>query len=319
MKNQKGVALVLVLWVLSLLMIMAGSFALTMRRETTVAAVIKNNAEAKAVAESGIAIAEKMLLNSDINKAWKADGSIYEILANHAKIRIRLEAETGKIDLNKADPVLLQKLMVNAPVDEEFQSKLVGAILDWRDADDLVNLNGAEKAEYQDAGLSYEPRNKPFESVEELQLVLGMDKTVFSWLEPLVTVNSGQPQVDLQLATKEVLKTISGMDAEMIEAFVLARIDNARNNLPPPPLPLASGLQRTASGKNNIVTIISEAFLAGDSKARLHVVVEKPEGNDASSFQVLKWQHATPNNKSLFSDVMSELLVKQYAEPELNN
>ena len=319
MKNQNGVALVLVLWVLSLLMIMAGSFALTMRRETTVAAVIKNNAEAKAVAESGVAIAEKMLLNPDINKVWRTDGSVYEILANRAKIRIRLEAETGKIDINKADPLLLKKLMLNAPIEEEFQSKLVGAILDWRDADDLVNLNGAEKAEYQDAGLPYEPKNKPFESVEELQLILGMDKTLFSWLEPLVTVNSGQPQVNLQLATKEVLQTISGLDAEMIAAYILARVDSARNNLPAPPLPLASGLQSAGSGKNNILTIISEAYLAGDSKASLHVVVKKPEGNDASSYQVLKWQLASANNKSLFSDAMSELLVKQYAEPELNN
>jgi len=33
----------------------------------------------------------------------------------------------------------------------------------------------------------------------------------------------------------------------------------------------------------------------------------------------LKWQHVTGNNNSLFTDAMSELLVKQYAEPELNH
>jgi len=318
-KSQNGVALVLVLWVLSLLMIMAGSFALSMRRETTITAIIKNNAEAKAIAESGIAIAEMMLLNQDLTKAWRADGSVYEILANNAKIRIRLEAETGKIDLNKSDQVLLQKLMINAPIDEELQSKLVGAIIDWRDPDDLVSINGAEKAEYQDEGLSYEPKNKPFESVEELQLVLGMDKTIFSWIEPLVTVYSGQPQVNLQVATKEVLQTISGLDQEMIDAYVLARTESARNNLPLPAMPLAPGLKSASSGKINIVTVISEAFLAGDSKASLNVVIKKPEGKDASPFQVMKWQQAKINNKSLFSDVMSELLVKQYAEPELNN
>ena len=55
-KQHKAFALVLVLWVLSLLTIMAGSFALTMRRESTIVAGIKDNAGAAAVAEAGIAV-----------------------------------------------------------------------------------------------------------------------------------------------------------------------------------------------------------------------------------------------------------------------
>ena len=77
--------------------------------------------------------------------------------------------------------------MTHAPVEEEQQTKLVNAILDWRDKDDLVHIEGAEKKEYKDAGLSYQPRNKPFQSIEELQLVLGMNESVFKWIEPLVT------------------------------------------------------------------------------------------------------------------------------------
>jgi len=89
-------ALVLVLWVLSLLTIMAGSFALSMRRESAIVAGIKNNAQAMAKAESGIAMAEMMLLNPDPNKGWRADGSIYEINSAGARIRVRLLSETVK-------------------------------------------------------------------------------------------------------------------------------------------------------------------------------------------------------------------------------
>lgn len=145
MIRQKGLALVLVLWVLSILTIMAGSFALGMRRETSIIEGIKNNARAMAVAESGIAMAEMMLLNPDQKKRWRADGIIYEIYSADAKIRVRLLSEAGKIDINKADQTLLQQLMIYAPLDEEQQTKLVNAILDWRDKDDLVHLNGAEK------------------------------------------------------------------------------------------------------------------------------------------------------------------------------
>ncbi|MFZ9611396.1 MAG: type II secretion system protein GspK, partial [Methylococcales bacterium] len=105
MIKQNGMALVLVLWVLSILIIMAGSFALSMRRESSIVAVIKNNARAMAIAESGIALAETMLLNPDPNKAWRAEGNIYEINASDATIRVRLFSEVGKIDINKANQI----------------------------------------------------------------------------------------------------------------------------------------------------------------------------------------------------------------------
>ena len=109
--QQKGVALILVLWILSLMMIMAGSFSLTMRREASIVSTIKNNAQAMSIAESGISIAEMMLSSPDPFKAWKADGRVYEIIADRAKIRIQLFSEAGKIDINKADQQLLKSLM----------------------------------------------------------------------------------------------------------------------------------------------------------------------------------------------------------------
>ena len=96
--KHKGVALVLVLWVLSLLTIIAGSFVLSVRRQTAVITGLKNNAVAAATAESGIAFAQWMLLIPDLNKRWRADGSIYQIDGNKTQLRVRLLSETGKIN-----------------------------------------------------------------------------------------------------------------------------------------------------------------------------------------------------------------------------
>ena len=318
MIRHSGLALVLVLWVLSLLTIMAGSFALSMRREASIVAGIKNNAQAMAVAESGIAMAEMMLLNTDQNKRWRADGSIYEIRSADAKVRVRLLSETGKIDINKADQTLLQGLMTSAPVDEEQQTRLVSAILDWRDKDDLVHIDGAEKKEYKDAELSYQPRNKPFQTIEELQLVLGMNASVFLWIEPLITVYSGQQQVTAQLATKEVLQVIPGLDSEMVDSYLAARLESAINNLPAPPFPSSSG-QNNAAGQNNVLTVVSEALLDDESSAVISAVIKQSGDNETTPFQVLNWRHVTASGASLFTDAMSELLVKQYAESEFNN
>lgn len=338
MKSQKGLALILVLWVLSLLTIMAGSFALSMRRESSIIAGIRNNAQATAVAESGIALAEMMLLNPDPNKRWRADGSIYQINSADAKVRVRLLSEMGKIDINTADEALLHGLMNNAPVDEDQQTRLVNAILDWRDEDDLVRIEGAEKKEYQDAGLNYHPQNKPFQSIEELQLVLGINESVFKWIEPLVTVYSGQQHVAMQQAAKEVLQVISGLDMDVVDSYIEARLESAINDLPVPPFPASSGQnlqsainappvpsfpsssgQNNPAGQNNVLTLVSEAMLDDESSAVISAVI-KPSGQiQAVPFQVLKWQFSAANDSSLFSGAMSELLVKQYAEPELNH
>ena len=323
--TQFGFALVLVLWVLSLLIIMAGSFALTMRRESTIVAGIKDNAAAVAAAEAGIAYTEIMLLQPDQNKRWRADGNIYQVDFGNTQVRVRLLSESGKIDINKAGLPLLQALMAQAPVEEEKQAKLIGAIQDWRDQDDLLNIDGAEKKEYQDAGLKYQPRNKPFQTLEEVQMVLGMDENIYNWLEPLITVYSGQPNANLKLATAKVLNVLPGLDASLIETYVATRLDSAKNDLPTPEFPASLG-NNAARGGNEVLTIVSEALMPDETRALVVATVVKSsqqsvdlDDGQSAPFKVLKWQRNPVNEKSLFTDEMSELLVKQYAEAELND
>jgi general secretion pathway protein K len=325
---KNGFALVLVLWVLSLLTIMAGSFALTMRRESTITAGIKDNAAAAAAAEAGIAYAEIMLLNPDQNKRWRADGNIYQVDFGELQIRLRLISEAGKIDINKADLPLLQSLFAQAPIEEERQTKIIGAIMDWRDQDDLLNIDGAEKKEYRKAGLKYEPRNKPFQTVEELQMVLGMDDRLYNWLEPVITVYSGQPQVNLKQATAKVLNLLPGVDASLIESFIASRLESAKTEQPAPEFPSTLLKSRgTGFGRNETVTIVSEARMPDETSAVITATVAKSGGNQAlvsdptqlGVFKILKWRRNPANEEPLFSDEMNELIVKQYAEPELSN
>jgi general secretion pathway protein K len=323
--NQGAFALVLVLWILSLLTIMAGSFALTMRRESAIVAGIKDSAGAIAQAEAGIAFAELMLLNPEQDKRWRADGNIYQVDFGETIIRIKMVSESGKIDINKAGLPLLQALFAKSPADEEQQGKLVGAVLDWRDPDDLVNLNGAEKDQYKKEGLKYGPRNKPFQAVEELQMLLGMDELIYNWLAPIITVYSGKPQVNIKLATPKVLNILPGLDAGLIDSFIAARLDSAKNDLPVPEF--TGGLSGIANSGGGAVTIISEALMPDETSAIVVATVMKaetggslPDETDtAAPFTILKWERSPLNEASLFTDEMTEYLVKQYAEPELSD
>jgi general secretion pathway protein K len=353
--RSEGFALVLVLWVLSLLTIMAGSFALTMQREAGIVAGSRNNAQVLAVAESGLAVAELMLMNPNPQQRWRTDSSIYQIDYAGSKVRIQLLAEAGKIDINSADQTLLQGLMANAPIEAELQTKLANAILDWRDTDDLVHIDGAESKEYKDAGLSYQPRNKPFQSIEELQLVLGINEQVFEWLENRVTVYSGQPNVDSAQAAREVLQVLPGADVGFIDEYIAARRESAINGLPAPafvagqnggytasqsetgaaqPIPSNKGrisaqqsaIENTSAeainegtGQEGIITVIAEALSDDDTTVMIKAIIKRSINAEDSPFQVLKWQRNTAKDDSLFTAERDQLLVREYAEPQFNN
>jgi general secretion pathway protein K len=68
-----------------------------------------------------------------------------------------------------------------------------------------------------------------------------------------------------------------------------------------------------------VFTLVSEARLDDESSAVVSAVIKLSGQTQAGPFQVLKWEIAGADDHSLFSDTMSESLVKQYAEPELND
>lgn len=314
MKKQQGLALVLVLWVLSLLIIMAGSFALSMRRETAIISGIKESSEALSLAEAGLNLAQFMLINADPEKIWYADGRIYELNYNHASIRIRILSEKGKIDVNKADEALLQQLMIQAPIDDEQKVSLIDAIIDWRDQDEIVRNAGAEKDEYEAAGLKYHPRNASFRSLEEVRMVLGMNETLIKWLEPLITIYSGQAQVDKKKASREVLKILNGMNPIDSAGGILEN----RNAQSPGQIPFSDfnelDSQPQALSFDEVVTIIAEAKLVEGNTATLKATVKRAlEGS--RPYQILNWEPNYNGPISLFSDAMDELLETENGEP----
>jgi general secretion pathway protein K len=325
--KQHGVALILVLWILSILMLMAGSFSLTMRRESAGVMVIKANSEANAQAQAGLTIAQAMLLQEDENKRWRTDGSIIEIETEKARTRIRIQSETGKIDINSVTNTLLHQVLMHAPIEIQAQLNLENAILDWRDEDENTRPFGAEKTEYHAAKRHYAPRNKSFRSLEELQMVRGMTADVFEWMEPIFTVYAaGQTEIDFNLATRNVLNVLPEIDANLLDAYFIARQQSIINHTPLPAVPRSVNASQAMSQdigntteietlpEISVVSVTIETILDNDSRAIIHVVMEKIDGTNNLPFQILTWQNETDNFvSSLFSDEMNVLVVSHYS------
>ena len=325
--KQKGVALILVLWVLSMLMLMAGSFTKTMRRESAGVSHIKANSEAMAQAQAGISLAQAMMLHEDETKRWRVDGSVYEIETDTATMRIRLLSETGKIDINSVTQQLLHQTLLYAPLETQAQLELENAILDWRDDDETTRPFGAEKSEYKSAKLNYAPRNKPFRSLEELQMVKGMNANVFEWMQNLFTVYAaGQTEVDLNLATRDVLNVLPEIDVNLLDAYFLARQQAILNHAPMPKLPrienagqaMTQNVETTTEVETppeiSVVTVTVETILDNDAEARVDVVMEKIDGANNLPFQILTWKNQV-DSPSLFSETFNSFVVARYVEP----
>ncbi len=224
MIRQQGVALVLVLWVVTLLSVIAGNFAFSMRGEAQIARNLLSTAQAQAQADAGVQRAwyELMKPSTELNR-WLGDGTPHDLALADGALRVSIQDESGKIDLNTTSEALLVGLFRSVGMGAESATALADSVQDWRDPDKLRRLHGAEEAEYLAAGKSYAPSNAPFETVDEMQRVLGMTPALFSLLEPALTVHSKQPGINTAVAQREALLAIPGVNPDMVQQFLVLR------------------------------------------------------------------------------------------------
>ena len=221
---ERGIALVLVLWVLALIMVIAADFLHATRTDSLVVRNALSIARAEAAADAGVHRGLMEIYRpTNLDTTWKRDGETHEWHFEGVAVTVSISDESGKIDINSASDALFKGLLISAGVSEEDAVKLLDAILDWRDPDSVKRLYGAEDAEYQAAGLTYRPTNSPFQAIEELQLVLGMRPEIYRRIAGSITVFSRQPGVRMQTATREVLMAIPNVTAEQVDNFIAER------------------------------------------------------------------------------------------------
>lgn len=90
------------------------------------------------------------------------------VLANQEQPYFGLIDEAAKLDLNTATMEMLELLPLMTPF-------LAAAIVDWRDSNSEPEAGGAEDEIYQRLTPAYRCKNAPFETVEELRWVYGLD------------------------------------------------------------------------------------------------------------------------------------------------
>lgn len=134
-------------------------------------------------------------------------GAPFEVEVNGASLRATIFSPGGLIDINHASLQVLGPSLAKAGASDP--ASLAAAIMDWRDSDDLVNLRGAERPQYEALGRPG-PANRAFEATVELENVLGMTPDVFDCLIEHVTVSSLASAPDLALSSDWVRQALLG-------------------------------------------------------------------------------------------------------------
>lgn len=288
--RQRGVAFIIVIWLLALLTILLGAFALISRTEGMQARHMYDATVARYAAEAGINQAAYFLSVPDQELRWIPDGREYQVVFDEFDIRVKVTDESGLIDLNAADIGTLTELFAGIGVEQDQADALAAAIQDWRDADDLVSPNGAEDAEYAAEGYSWGPRNAPFDLVSELLQVLGMTPDIYRQVERSLTVYAGQSRPNLAFAPYEIILSLPGMTPEMAQQIIEARHAwDPASGMPPPLLPDGSPLM--AQGGTGTYSIESRATLPNGAWTQVDATIRLGGGGvSGMAYTILRWQ-----------------------------
>jgi general secretion pathway protein K len=204
--DNRGVALMLVLWVMVFLTIIVTEFAFSMRTEVNITRNFKEETQSYYLARAGIALALAEILATEAQGVYMENGELvfkqtveggeeqetaltpqrqdiplgpgsvsYQIIDEEAKINLNSLMAGGESQRQVLHRLLYEGAGIQMGTERDI---IVDSILDWMDKDDLHKLNGAEDDYYHSLDPPYDCKDGPFDTVDELLLVRGMTKEI---------------------------------------------------------------------------------------------------------------------------------------------
>ena len=154
-------------------------------------------------------------------------------------IVVRIFDHAGKINLNRLEDrsmLLLLQHWLGPKADPRQADELLAAWRDWRDVDGFASPNGADSDYYEALEVPYTPRNfLELETVEDLRLIRGFDELLKGVnLEAAFTVYGTTETVNLNLATREAMRLLPGLNEPLIDEILTYRETrdfNSRNDV----------------------------------------------------------------------------------------
>jgi len=237
--NRRGVALMLVLWMIIVVGAIAAGVAATVREQSGLIGTVQSRSVARYAAESGVIVAREAILEAlRRSDTPEAEARVFTRLADlipsgeqalgDARFQIAVADLNARIDLNQSEEPVLRGLFRELFGEAKAES-LVDALQDWKDRDedwkdrdDAPRPQGAEAEDYLAAGTPFVPPNQPLLRLDELTRIRGFSDSVAAVLAPYVTVH-GDGRVNVNTAPREVLAALPELGPTGADLFISTR------------------------------------------------------------------------------------------------
>jgi general secretion pathway protein K len=258
LRNNRGMALILTILIISLIVALTIQFNTSMRSDLHAAVNVRDGIRFGYVAKSGFNYALAVLIQDasegnvdSLHDAWTDSKALSENLADlfdEGRFELKVSDHSGRIQINNLvdgnnynsiQKDILTRFLQSPKfgLEDEDVDNIVSAIKDWIDEDDdPTGFGGAENSYYQTLDIPYSCKNAPVEFLEELLLVRGITKELFygtkerpgivSFLSPY-----GDGRINISTADSPVLRALlpveisDEMKDEMVQDMLAYRED----------------------------------------------------------------------------------------------
>lgn len=248
---RRGAALIITMWVLTLLGLLVAAFSFDMRVEAEITSHYRKRTRASHLARAGVEWGLRVLeLRRQADPG--ASNELDEDPVYMAAIRLQrgIGVQQARVDLDIGEAVVdilpeEQRRNVNSLNEDEWPEilavanvpqdrwdELMDCFRDWTDTDDMHRLYGAERDDPHYRDLGYEPANAPVSTIEELLLIKGFDERILyggpaeedgdlpmlgiaRWL-----TTWGDGRININAAGREVLLTLPALNEWEAEAII---------------------------------------------------------------------------------------------------
>jgi general secretion pathway protein K len=292
--RSDGFVVVAALWLLAALATLAAVVSIYLAQSAKALTVFDTTLRSDMLSSAGLELAAYQLSTpATIRRPTRGQ---FRFSLGPSNVTVEYLSEAARINLNMAPKAILAGLFSTLGADAEAANLYAERVVGWR-TPPRSNGPDVEDGLYAAAKAGYLPRRAPFQSADELWLVLGLPAAIVERMLPFVTVYSGMAEVNVLDAAPTVIAALPDMTPNKLEAFL-----GQRDSLPPDPelvLGALGGRQpgATVRGSDAYRVRIRFTLPSGRPKISEGVILVSP--GEAEAFRVLAWQDDAETGSNL--------------------
>lgn len=207
--GERGVALLVVLWVMAAATMLVMAFNATVRSGLSFVRAEVGLSQSEAIADAGVEIAVARLIDENAAQKWFPDGETRSVDFAGRRLHIRITDPNGLVDLNKADKALLLEFFKRSASSDSTARVLTDQIIAARNAAEKASRNLVRSANLAAPSFSefdVRPHAPAFLDVGEARRLDGMSAALYRKVAPFLTVYSADGSINPLSAPDEVLQ-----------------------------------------------------------------------------------------------------------------